>query len=333
MYSSSVRRQARRKFLMQAASAAALGATGVSVSAAEWPSRPVRLVVVFPAGGSVDNSTRIFADRLRELLRVPVIVENRPGGSTIVGTQSVLAAPRDGYTFLVSIPLTMYLPVLLSKVPFDPQEDLVPVGPLTFEQLVLVASAKSGITTFEDMRKRVKADPSQYSFASYGIGTDAHLLAVHLAKEWGANLLHVPYSGGLPSVQAVVSGQTTFTMGPAAICKQFIDSGALVPLAVRGHPRSPFYPNVPTLTELGVQGFKNPVWCGLFAARGTPPEAVTAMATALRECALTPALQARLQQAFNVSAAMDQKQFARLAREAADIDGVMFRAAGIRMDG
>lgn len=326
-------RLSRRGFIARSAALATLGAASGSASAADWPGRPVKLVVVFPAGGSVDNTTRIFADKLRELLGVPVLVENRPGGSTVVGARSVLAAPRDGHTFLVTIPLTMYLPALIDKVPFEPEADLIPVGPFSFEQLVLAASTRSGIRSFDEMRERVRAAPERHPFGSYGVGTDAHLLAVQLGKQWGAELLHVPYAGGMASVQAIASGDTTFTLGPAATCKQFIDSGVLRPLAVRGHPRSPFFPNVPTLTELGVPGYEHPIWCGLFAARGTPMPAIEGMSQALRACARYEHLQARLRQGFSVAHDMARQQFAQLARDAALNDANMFRAAGIRMDG
>lgn len=322
----------RRHFIGGLGAVAALGALGTSV-AATWPDRPVRLIVAFPPGGGVDNSTRIIADQLREELKVPVVIENRPGGSTIVAAQAVLNAPHDGYTFLVGTAVTLYLSTLRSSVPFDPVNDLIPVGPISSEQLVLVTNPRTGIKSFEEMRQRVQQKDEAYAFASYGVGTDAHMLAEQLTKLWGVELLHVPYNGGLPSVQAVVTGETAFTLGPAAPCKQFIEAGSLVPLAVRGHPRSPFFPDVPTLTELGMTGYEHPVWAGVYAPHGAPQAALDGMADALRACALSPAVKTRLNNAFAMPLPMSLEEFKQFARHTAAIDSGMLQEAGVRLDG
>lgn len=323
----------RREFAARATALAAgtLGAS--SLCAATWPNKPVRLIVAFPAGGGVDGDARAYAELLRKHLGVPVTVENKAGASTIVAAQSVLSAPSDGHTFLVTIGLTMYLPAIMDKVPFDPTTDLVPVGPLSFQQLVLVANAKTGIKTFEGMRERVRANPAALPFASYGAGTDSHLLAAQLGKHWGTELLHVPYRGSAPTIQAVVAGDVAFTLGPPQALKQHIDNGSLMALAVRGQPRSTFYPGVPTLSELGVAGFELPVWSGIFAARSTPAEAVQGMSRALQSAAADAELKTRLAGNSAVAPqAMDMAAFARMARQEADGMGRLMRASGIRLE-
>lgn len=323
----------RREFAARATALAAGAFGSTSLHAATWPNKPVRLVVAFPAGGGVDGDARAYADSLRKHLGVPVMVENKGGASTILAAQSVLSAPSDGHTFLVAIGLTMYLPAIMDKVPFDPTLDLVPVGPLSFQQLVLVANAKTGIKTFEGMRERVRANPASLPFASYGAGTDSHLLAAQLGKHWGTEMLHVPYRGSAPTVQAVVAGDVAFTLGPPQALKQHIDNGSLVALAVRGHPRSPFYPGVPTLSELGVAGFELPVWSGIFASRSTSTDALQGMSRALQSAAADTELKTRLAGNSAIAPqAMDMPAFARMAGQEADVMGRMMRAAGIRLE-
>lgn len=322
----------RRHFIQTTGALMALGAPGAKAMASEeWPKRPVRLIVAFTAGGGVDTSTRIVANKLKDVLGVPIVIDNRPGGSTVVATQAVLNSQNDGYTFLVSSSITTYLSALFPSLPFDPLTDVIPVGPISMDQLVLVASTKSGITSFADMQAKVKADPQAYAFGSYGVGTDAHMLVEQLRKLWGVDLLHVPYNGSLPSIQAIVSGETSFTLGPLAVCEQFINTGVMVPLAVRGTPRSPFLPDVPTLDELGVPGYALPVWSGVFAGKNTPPQVLARMSQALMECARDEEVLARLSAARASLKPMNLEEFAQFAKDTAEVDGTMLREAGVQL--
>lgn len=323
----------RRGFVTRSAALAAGALGAASGHAAVWPSKPVRLVVAFPAGGGVDGDARTYAQSLSQHLGRPFTVENKGGASTILAAQQVLSAPADGHTFLVAIGLTMYLPAIMDKVPFNPATDLVPVGPLAFQQLMLVANAKTGIKSFEEMRRRVRANPDKLPFATYGAGTDSHLLAVQLNRYWDTRMMHVPYRGSAPTIQAVVAGEVAFTLGPAQALKQHIATGAVVPLAVRGEPRSPFFPQVPTLSELGVEGFELPIWSGVFAARGTPQQALQGMSQALQRAAGDADLKAQLAGNYALAPqAMDMPAFSRMAQQEAEVMSRMMRASGIRLE-
>lgn len=324
----------RRSFLVRTGFGLGAGALGNGwAQPAGWPTHPVRLVVPFAPGGGADIATRLLAEQLHSRWAgVPAIVDNKPGANTIIATEAVLGSPRDGSTFLATIALTTQLPHLMSKAPFDPAADLVPVGAITVEQLVLVTQPGSGVRTLPELIAAAKRDPQRFAFGSYGVGSNSHLVLTELNKAGGVELVHAPYKGAAPAVQAVLSGEVALALSNYGTVKQHIASGRLVPLAVTGERRSRFQPQVPTLAELGFQGFETPAWIGVFAARGVPEAIVQKMGADMRAALQAPELVGKLNDFGQEAGQMSVAEFQALVRRDEANAARMIRAAGIRLE-
>jgi tripartite-type tricarboxylate transporter receptor subunit TctC len=322
----------RRNFIESAIAAAVAGVPLIaSAGPLDWPKNPVRFVVPLAPGGGIDGATRMVADRLRALWGIPTIVDNRAGGNTIIAAEAVLQAPRDGYTFMSTIALTMQLPYLMQKVPFDPMADLIPVGAITVEQLVLVTSPAMGIKTLPELLKAAKRDPNRYSFGSFGVGSSSHLVQIEISKAAGADLVHVPFSGATPAVQAVLGGNVACALSNLGTVKQHIDAGKLIPLAVTGERRYRLVPDVPTLAELGFKGFETPAWIGIFAAKGVPQPIVDKLSADLQTVLKTPELAANFNGFGQEVGLMSATEFRDLVVRDNENASRMIRAAGIRL--
>lgn len=296
-----------------------------------WPRGTVRLVIAFPPGGGIDASSRLVADGLRAVWAgaATPVVENKPGANTVIAAQTVLSAPRDGSAFLITIPTTFYLPHLMKKPPFDPAQELVPVGPVAVNQLVLVANAAAGIKTVADLRR---ATGRKLSFGTNGVGTTAHFLQMQLATTTGADILHVPYKGSGEAIAAVLSGDVTFLLAGGAQFQAHIDAGKLVPIAVTGTRRSPFMPQVPTLAEQGITSFELPLWFGVFAAKGTPDAIVQKMSADLRTALRAPDVVAKLAREYQEPGNMSPAEFQDLVRRDVAVGEQKIKAAGLNAD-
>ncbi|WP_295549257.1 tripartite tricarboxylate transporter substrate binding protein [uncultured Pseudacidovorax sp.] len=326
----------RRRFFQAALAGSLLSGalpTFGRAQGAAWPGGPVRFVVPFAPGGGADMATRLMAEKLRSAWGgVPALVDNRPGANTIIAADAVLGAPRDGSTFLATISLTTQLPFLMQKVNFNPETDLVPVAAITTEQLVLVTNAALGIKRFKDLVEAARRQPGKFAFGSYGVGSNSHLVLIEINKASDAELVHVPYKGAAPAVQAVLSGEVALALSNLGTVKQHIASGRLVPLAVTGERRSRFVPEVPTLLELGIKGFETPAWIGVFAARGTPAAIVNKLGADVQAAVAAPDLVARLQDFGQEPGQMSTAEFQALVKRDSDNAGQMIRAAGVRLE-
>jgi len=314
-----------------AASAGALSSANAAF-AQGLPQGPIRFIVPFGAGGGVDVITRIMLEQMKS---VPgwqqTVVENKSGANTIIAVQSLLGAPRDGSTFLVTIAPTMLLPHLVQNLPFNPAADLVPVSALTYEQLVLYSNASTGIRTVAQLVEKVRSG-GNFAFGSYAAGSIAHLLYFDLQKAVGKNMVYVPYKGMAPMTQAVLSGEVSFGVATVLPLKQHIAAGKLVPLAVTGAQRSRFLPDVPTLEEVGIKGFDTPSWIGVFAARGVP-ESVLKIATETMGAAVrAPEFVARINDLGAEAGQMSLPQFTELIKRDRDNLGRKIDAAGVRLE-
>lgn len=261
-----------------AAMASALGlrqarAQSGSSAVSNYPSRPVRLVVPYPPGGGTDVLARALSDPLGKLWQRPVIVENRPGASGIIGADVVAKSAPDGYTLLLALPSLLQTPYMLARAPFDPLRDLTAVGQLCTTSLVLTANSAMP-HTLPQVVSLAKSLPNKISYGTYGIGTGAHLYMQVFTKGVGAELLHVPYKGEAAIAADLIGGQISLgTLSPMTV-RQHARSGKLQPLAVTGNTRAPMLPDVPTFQELGYKGLDGPAWFGLFTTAGTPQPVV-----------------------------------------------------------
>jgi tripartite-type tricarboxylate transporter receptor subunit TctC len=239
--------------------------------ATDWPSKPVRLVIPFPAGGATDYAARAIGQGLGELWKQPVVFDNRAGAGSTLGTQIGAKAPPDGYTLVMGIPAGVSIaPHIYPKLPYDPLVDLAPIAGFASSPLVLVVPVDSPFKTLGELVKAAKAKPGGLSYASNGSGSLPHLATEWFATRAGVQLLHVPYRGSALALPDLVAGRTQMMLDIIVSALPLIEGGRLRALAVSGAQRSGLLPDVPTVAEAGLPGFAVEQWYGLFAPAGTP---------------------------------------------------------------
>ena len=253
----------------------ALGAIAQSTTA--WPTRgPIKLVAVFPPGGSVDQVARILQVPLQAALGQTVIVKNKGGASGSIGAAAVAAAPADGYTFAVVFDTHGVNPALIPNLPFDSRKDLLPIVLVGTSPMVLATFSGSEYKTFADVVLAAKAKKN-VSYGSIGSGSLGHVAMTLLGKNGGIDWAHIPYKGGGPLMNDAVAGHVPLSIGSVFVTKPHIDSGRMRPLAVTSPQRSPDLPNVPTIAESGYPGFEAPAWWAILAPAKTPPDILKRM--------------------------------------------------------
>ena len=247
-----------------------------SAFAQGWPAKPVRVVVPFPPGGGAEAAARFLANHFTTAFGQSFIIDNRPGGNTVIGTEAVAKAPADGYTLLVTGGSTMSIQPLVfaGKLPYDPLGDFSPVSTVSHFPFFLVVPASLQVNTLAELVAYVKARPGQVSYASNGSGTMAHLGMEMLKQATGMDLLHVPYKGFAPALPDLLSGRIGVMMADLAPVGQQIRAGSLKVLAATSAQRSAFLPEVPSVAELGNPGYEIDVWFGLFAPAKTPADII-----------------------------------------------------------
>ena len=273
----------------------ALAQTPSAAAAANgWPTKqPIKMVAVFPPGGSVDQVARILSVPLAQVLGANIIVENKGGASGSIGAGYVAAAPADGYTFAVVFDTHGVNPSLIPNLPFDSKKDLVPLVLVGTSPMVLATNVGSEYKTFADVVAAAKAKKN-VSYGSIGSGSLGHVAMTLLGKSSNIEWTHVPYKGGGPLMNDAVAGHVPLSIGSVFVTKPHIDSGRMRPLAVTTSKRSPDLPNVPTMAESGYPGFEAPAWWAVLAPAKTPPEIVKRMNEALNQVLKQPDIAKKL---------------------------------------
>ena len=285
------RRLPLRTLLATALLAAALPTAALAQA---WPGKqPIKLVAVFPPGGSVDQVSRILAPALQAQLGQTVIVENKGGASGSIGAGQVAASPGDGYTFAVVFDSHAVNPAMQPNLPFDTRKDLTTVAMLGTSPMVISTHADTPYKTFADVVAAVKANKN-VNYGTIGNGSLGHLAVTLLAKGNGFDLTHVPYRGGGPLMQDAIAGHVALSIGSIFVAKPHIDSKRLRPLVVTTDRRSPQLPDVPTLAESGYAGFNAPAWWAVLAPAKTPPEIVARMNAEINKAMQQPDVAAKL---------------------------------------
>jgi tripartite-type tricarboxylate transporter receptor subunit TctC len=283
----------RRRTLL-ALALLACAASSVQAQAGDWPRRqPIRLVVVFPPGGSVDQVARILAPQLTQQLGQTVIVENKAGASGSIGTAGIANGPADGYSYAVVFDTHGVNPSLIPNLPFDTRKDLAPVILVGTSPMVVATPSGSEYKTFADVVAAAKAKKN-VSYGTVGSGSLGHLAMALLGRNGGLEMTHVPYKGGGPLMQDAVAGHVPLSIASIFVTKPHIESRRLRPLAVTTSKRSPELPEVPTVAESGYPGFDAPAWWGILASAKTPPEIVRRMNEELNKALKVPELAAKL---------------------------------------
>lgn len=295
-----------------AASIAAVAATVGGQAWAAFPDKPVRLVVPFPAGGTVDSVARTLGGKLGPALGTTIVVENVPGAGGAIATQRVARAPKDGYTLLFTTPNHTINPALNDKLGFDTQRDLAPVSLVAEIPELLVANQQQPYADFAGFVAYARAHPGQLNYASAGNGTLPHVTMELLLQKLGLQVTHVPYKGAAPAMNDLLSGVVGLKMDTIATAAAHIRAGRLKPLAIASLKRSPLMPHVPTVAESGLPGYQGILWMGVIAPAGTPKDVIDALHTAIRKASSDPDLLQRYEADGVVPVANTPAEFEKL---------------------
>lgn len=321
------------RFLLRFAAAVAAGCLAMSVAQsqpADWPARPIRIIVPAPAGGPYDQVARPVAQHMSQALKVPVVVENRPSAGNIVGTQAGASAAPDGYTLTMTGMLNTIVQGMYENVPFDIVKDFEHIGEIGRAAQWLVVRSDAGINTFDDLLQRAKREPTKINYASSGAGSTGHLVMEQLQRAAGIQLTHVPYKGGAPALQDVLAGVVSVIVIPPNAALGHVQGGKLKVLAVSSSERSPAVSNVPTFVELGYKQLTVSSWVGISAPKGTPAPIVRKLHAALQVAINEPAVLKLLEFQGMTPAASTQEQFARLVRADTERWGQLVRSLNIK---
>ncbi len=281
--------------LLALPTAGALAQATSTSSGQAWPTKqPIRLVAVFPPGGSVDQISRLLAQPLSQQLGQTVIVENKGGASGSIGAAFVAAAPGDGYTFAVVFDTHGVNPSLIPNLPFDSRKDLTAVSLIGTSPMVLATHTGSEYKTFADVVAAAKAK-KPVNYGSIGSGSLGHLAMALVGKSSGIDWTHIPYKGGGPLMTDAVAGHVQLSIGSVFVTKPHIDNKRMRPLAVTTSKRSATLPDVPTMAESGVPGFDAPSWWAVLAPAKTPPEIVRRMNEEINKAVKLPEITQKLQ--------------------------------------
>jgi tripartite-type tricarboxylate transporter receptor subunit TctC len=290
--------QKQRVRLLRWAAAAlcALGAAGaVGTAAAEsFPARPVRIVVPVPPGGGLDVFVRALSAELQARWGQPVIVENRPGGNTVIGADAVARSAPDGHTLLATFDQTMVVNrFLIKSMPYDPDRSFAPVTMLVASDLLLVAGMATPASNLKELVAAAKREPKTLRYGSFGDGSQPHLVFETLNRLQGLDLLHVPYKGIAQLMTAVAANEVHLSAASSGVTASLINGGRMKALAVAGKERDPLFPDVPTTSEQGLPQLQASVWFALFAPAGTPAAIVDRIQADARAVLQAPAFAAR----------------------------------------
>lgn len=285
------------KFLAASTAAFAAMATGTQALAqsAPYPNRPIKLVVPFVAGGTLDVVARLLARSLQESLKQPVVVDNRAGAGGVVGVDHMAKSPADGYTLVLNAATPMVTVVSLQPTPYDLFKDIVPVAQVSTFDYVLAVNAKSSITSMQDLVQQARKQPGKLNYSSAGTGSGQHMYVELARSAAGIQIQHIPYKGNAPAMQALLAGEVDLMFDTTLGMLPQVQSGRLRPLMTSSAKPLPALPNVPTMDSLfpgsSIQG-----WHGIFAPAGTPREVVNLLAEAIRKAVGSPEVSSKLRE-------------------------------------
>ncbi len=269
-----------RRELLAAGAATAAGAVAPNALAQSFPSRPIKIVVPFPPGGTGDIQARLLSQHMTQTLGQPVVVENKPGGGTIIGSAFVAKSPPDGHTLLLMSNSFVINAKLHNNMPYDGIKAFEPVACLTNSPQLIAVNAASPYRTFKEWVDAAKAKPNTISYATVGPATTQHIAGEMLQRATGIRLIYTPFAGGAPAVQAVLAGHVDTVLANVSEMSSFLEAGKMRALAATTAQRLESLKQVPTVIESGYPGYEAAAWFGLVAPAGTPREAVAKLAQA-----------------------------------------------------
>lgn len=275
-----------------ALSCATLSFAATAVSAADvYPTKPIRWVVAYSAGGGSDALARAVGAQLSTQLGQSVLIDNKPGGATVIGADAVAKSPGDGYTILTADNGTLiFNTALFKKLPYDPNKDFAPIGLMAKFPLVLAVNPNAGYGSAKDLIEAMRKQPGKLSYATPGVGSPHHLAMEMLKERAKIDVVHVAYKGAAPAIQDVVGGQLPLMVVDTAAGMQMMKAGKLKPLATFSKTRLPSMPEVPTLIELGYTDIEAAAWQGLVVPSSTPKDVIAKLSSELQKAIASPAI-------------------------------------------
>lgn len=306
--------------------------TAFPVFSAEYPQRPVRLVVPYSAGGSTDTVARIVGARLTERLGQPVVIDNRTGAGTLIGTDIVRQATPDGQVLLMATPPLAVNPSLYARVPYVLARDFVAVTNIAASSNLLVVHPSLPAASVKELIALLKAGPGKYNYGSSGIGGAGHLAMALFLNMAEVDAVHVPYKGGAPAVADLVAGRLNLMMANLTTAQPHIRAGRLRGLGVGKKARTPLFPEMPTIAEAGVKGYEANNWNGLVAPHGTPGTVIERLHRDIAATLKEPAIAERMARAGLEPIGDAPNEFARYLQAEASKWGRLVKAAGIKAE-
>jgi tripartite-type tricarboxylate transporter receptor subunit TctC len=306
--------------------------TGTALAQADYPNRPIKIIVPFSPGGAVDGPTRAIAQELGKRLNQQVIIDNKPGAGATIGSEIVAKSPADGYTLLLASQTNAISATLYSKLSFNPIDDFAPISLLGREPGVLVVHPSLPVKSVAELVAHAKQRPGQLNYASSGNGSGQHLFMAMFTSMAGIDTVHVPYRGSGQAITDLLGGTVSMAIPGTQAMVKHIKDGKLRALATTGVARSPALPDVPTLAESGLAGYSAYVWMGLLAPKGTPPAIVERLQLELKAALATPEVNTFMNQAGMEVIGSTPAEFDAYFREERDRWSRIVKETGAKID-
>jgi tripartite-type tricarboxylate transporter receptor subunit TctC len=319
----------RRRLLLSASASAVLSTA--RAQSPDWPQKPIRLLVGYPAGGITDVMARVVGQKAGAVLGQAIVIDNKPGASSNVAGQLVVKSAPDGYTLLLAPTALETANPFLFKAAFDPSKDLMPVCGVASSQLYLVARPNLEVHSASDLVELARRAPGRLTYASAGNGTPPHLAGELFKQQAGIFVTHIPYRGAAPALQDVMANQVDFFFDPGTALPH-IQTGKVKLLGVASARRSPFFPEVPTLSEQGVRATELDIWFGVWAPNGTPGALLNRCAGAAQNALLDPGVLQRFGTFAAEPSWLDSTRFRQLLDRERSVLGELIRARHIKAD-
>ena len=321
-----------RRFLLGLLTGMMCLGTALAQSAQNYPSKPIRFIVPYAPGGSPSHVARVLATKLTESWGQPVLVDNRGGANTVIGTEAVARSAPDGYTSGLTTSTLATLPHLIASLPFDPLKDLAPVAPLITTQLVLVLHPSVPANNLKEFIALAKARPNQLNFAAVGTGSSTHLAGEVFKSVTGVKMQHVAYKGTAPALTDLIGGQVQLNFDTPVTSIPHIRSGKLKPIAITGKNRLASLPDVPTFAEAGLPEYDFQLWFGVIAPAGTPKDIISKLSAEIARILALPDVKESLAQQGLEPFSLSPDRFGALLKADLDKYGKVIKAAGIKIE-
>ncbi len=303
-----------------------------SLLAQDYPFKPIRMIVPYTPGGSIDNTCRLVSDQLSRQLGQPVVIDNIPGASGIVGTQIAKKAKADGYTLLCNASSQVYLPLVVAKKTYDAEADFTPIGQIGYVPLVVVANKDVPVKTLADLAKLARANPGKYTWATSGLGTTSHISEELFTRELNMGMEIIAYKGAVPQLTDVIGGHVSAAVSPMPGVISFIQAGRLHAIGVTSKTRIPSMPDVPTVSESGLPGYELLSWYGIWAPANLPKSITDKLNSEISKAVEAPTLKSKFADISFVPNKSSAEQFKALIKDDLKKIGKIVKDAKIQID-